>query len=112
MAPDQLKLLHNAMDAYGLRSKAIASNLANMDTPGYQEISVSFEDQLQQARTDVPSSRSTAGIEAEVEIGEGAPVLEDQLMKLSDTQMRTQLASRGLREHFDLMRMGITGRSG
>ncbi len=39
------------------------------------------------------------------------PLLEDELMEIADTQMRTQLASRALHEHFARMRTGITGRS-
>jgi flagellar basal-body rod protein FlgB len=38
-----------ALDAAALRQKAIASNLANITTPGYQRIEVAFEDQLKLA---------------------------------------------------------------
>jgi flagellar basal-body rod protein FlgB len=37
------------LDAYTLRGKAIADNIANVSTPGYRRIEVSFEDQLQKA---------------------------------------------------------------
>ena len=34
------------MDAYALRHKTIATNLANITTPGYRAKTVAFEDQL------------------------------------------------------------------
>lgn len=38
--------LEKALEAYSLRQKAIASNIANATTPGYKKVEVSFEDQL------------------------------------------------------------------
>ncbi|GHV12357.1 flagellar basal body rod protein FlgB [Fibrobacterales bacterium] len=37
------------LDAYTHRGRAIANNIANVSTPGYRRIEVSFEDQLKQA---------------------------------------------------------------
>jgi flagellar basal-body rod protein FlgB len=37
------------LDAYALRAKTIASNLANVSTPGYRRIEVEFERQLRLA---------------------------------------------------------------
>jgi flagellar basal-body rod protein FlgB len=93
------------------RRRALSSNLSNLDTPEYDRLSVSFEDELRKAR-------GPGGIQAEgdvtgrTEVEDGPPILEDELMTLADTQMRTQFASRALREHYSLMRTGITGRSG
>lgn len=41
--------VEKGLDAYALRAKAIASNLANVSTPGYQRIEVEFERQLRLA---------------------------------------------------------------
>jgi flagellar basal-body rod protein FlgB len=38
-----------SLDAAALRGRAIANNLANVTTPGYQRIEVAFEDQLRMA---------------------------------------------------------------
>jgi len=38
-----------ALDAYTHRGRAIANNIANVSTPGYRRIEVSFEDQLRRA---------------------------------------------------------------
>lgn len=106
-----LRLLQNAMQAYTWRLKALSSNLANLDTPGYNRLSVSFEESLQRAR------RSELGMDrdhvaARMQQDGRSPILEDELMELADTQMRTQLTTRALHEHFARLRTGITGRQG
>ena len=86
-----------------------ASNVANLDTPGYRRISVSFEDELQDARRSGNADPGT--LTAEVSVEDRPAQLEDELMELADTQMRSQLASRALHEHFSRVRTGITGRA-
>jgi flagellar basal-body rod protein FlgB len=112
MHTDKVKLLGNAMQAYNWRTQALTSNLANIDTPGYERMSVRFEDSLQEARRSVVTFDGTADVEPTMDIEKTAPVLEDELMEMADTQMRAQTVSRALREHFDTVRMGITGRTG
>ena len=112
METNKLKLLANAMQAYNWRSQALASNLANLDTPGYKRMSVSFEDSLQEARHTIEGMDALGDIRPEMNVDETPPVLEDELMEMADTQMRTQAVSRALREHFDSLRIGITGRTG
>ena len=107
----KLSLLRNAMTAYAKRRRALSRNLANIDTPGYDRTAVTFEQELHEARTSTGLGRRPSAVTARVEVQDEAPVLENELMALSDTQMRTQLASRALSEHFDLMRTGITGQS-
>jgi flagellar basal-body rod protein FlgB len=111
METEILNLMSRAMDAYDLRTKTLTGNIANLDTPGYERVSVSFEDQLAAASHQIESPDRLRPIEARVEIEDAPPVLEDEMMELSDTQMRTQLVTRALREHFGLIRTGITGRS-
>jgi len=44
-----LKILSYALDGLSTRQKAIANNVANVDTPGYKAERVQFESQLQAA---------------------------------------------------------------
>ena len=46
---DTRQLAYKGLDATVLRGKAIAENLANISTPGYQRKEVNFEEQLQNA---------------------------------------------------------------
>ena len=112
MVTDKLKLLANAMQAYSWRAQATTSNLANLDTPGYKRMSVKFEETLQETRNSMNGSEALANVRPNMEVEDDAPILEDEMMNMADTQMRTQLASRALREHFDALRTGITGHSG
>ncbi len=112
MINDKTRLLSNAMATYARRMDAISSNIANLDTPGYRKISVSFEERLQEVLHGVNGGRGAADIRPTLEIGEEGPVLEDELMDMADTQMRNQLTARALSEHFSMIRTGITGRTG
>ena len=104
-------VLRNAMQAYAWRIKALANNVANIETPGYRRMSVSFEEELQaverfggsRARLDDVSPRH---VELDV-----APSLEEELLEMTETQMRNHLASRALREHFAMTRVAISGRT-
>ena len=108
-----LRLLQNAMQAYSWRLKSLASNVANLDTPGYSRLSVSFEEQLQKVRQGGPVAGGAGeGVTARLVSESRPPLLEDELMEIADTQMRTQLAARALHEHFARVRTGITGRAG
>lgn len=110
MTTRPLRLLQNAMQAYTWRLEGLASNVANLDTPGYNRLSVRFEEDLQRARRG--SGGASDAVAAEM-VEEGrSPQLEDELMEIADTQMRTQLATRALHEHFARVRTGITGRAG
>ncbi len=44
-----LSLLTRVMDAAMLRSRVISNNIANVTTPGYRRVEVSFEEQLRTA---------------------------------------------------------------
>lgn len=44
-----IPLAGRGLDAAAMRSKAVANNLANVQTPGYHRIEVSFEERLQKA---------------------------------------------------------------
>lgn len=44
-----INLVKKSLDACTLRGRAIANNMANLTTPGYQRIDVAFEDKLKAA---------------------------------------------------------------
>jgi flagellar basal-body rod protein FlgB len=106
----KVQVLRQAMGAYAQRTQAINANLANLDTPGYRRMNVSFEEYLQDLRGSVPGARDAGDLKTTVSLDDEAPVLEHEMLDLAETNMRNQLASRALREHFELMRTGITGR--
>jgi flagellar basal-body rod protein FlgB len=50
----KIPVLNRALDAYALRHKTIATNVANITTPGYRARTVTFEDQLASAMQTPP----------------------------------------------------------
>ncbi|SMO59473.1 flagellar basal body rod protein FlgB [Fodinibius sediminis] len=105
------RLLAKAMDVYSLRQKMTASNIANIDTPGYNRASVSFEEELQRVEELSIDSRELSSVNPTVTEHDEKPILEDELLEMSDTQMRVQLVTRALRHNYEIMRTGITGRN-
>jgi len=99
------RLLTKALDVYQLRQKATALNVANLDTPGYKRIEIHFEDKLREAmedhRDEIPDPEM-------VQTGE-APVIEDEMMEMTDTQIRVQLVTKALRHKIQLIKTGING---
>lgn len=109
-----ITVLRRAMDAYALRQRTTASNVANLDTPGYRRLDVQFEEALARARRRYKAGFSLQppqATQARLEAAYEGPVLEDELMTLADTQMRVAVVVRALQHTFRSLRMAITGRT-
>ena len=77
-----IPLLNKALDAYALRQKVIASNIANVATIGYRSQTVSFEDEL----AGTPQGQTITGTQTnERHIPIGAPSATDPAIEVSDT---------------------------
>jgi flagellar basal-body rod protein FlgB len=46
---DTRMLMYKGLDANAMRGRAIAQNIANVQTPGYQRVEVNFEEQVRAA---------------------------------------------------------------
>ncbi len=101
-------MLGRAMDAYALRQKITATNIANADTPGYKRHEVQFENELQKAQQANGVSGMKNVTPTIYETGENV-LLEDEMIEMTDTQVRVQLVTRSLRHHFEILKNGITG---
>lgn len=105
---NHLQLLAKTMDAYSLRQKITATNIANADTPGYKRYEVNFEDALNEAMevsgTGVNKEVNPTIVETDQKV-----ILEDELIEQADTQIRFQMVTKALRHHYSLVRNGITG---
>lgn len=104
-------VLRNAMQAYAWRIKALTNNIANVETPGYRRMSVSFEENLQRAEYLNGSNAELDEVSPQHRIEDAPPSLEEELLEMTETQMRNHLASRALHEHFNMARIAITGRT-
>ncbi len=108
-------LLGLALDATHMRQQAIAHNIANVNTPGYRRVSVSFEARMAALAEDMP--RSGAPSLADLSYARpqldydrsSAPVqLDHEMTELSETVLHQQVLLKALNKHFELLGMAIT----
>ncbi len=127
-----LPLLNRSMDAFTMRQKAIANNVANAETPGYQRVEVEFEEHLREVlrkhdqvlnRTDpdhLPDPREVENIRVvmrDVPLSEsdGSGIngvdIDQEMASLAKALLAFRFSSRMTRNEFDLLRKAITGNS-
>jgi flagellar basal-body rod protein FlgB len=131
-----IPMLNRAMDAYALRHKAIASNLANITTVGYRAKKVTFEDELAAADQGVTAGVVTTnprhiGTAAAASAGADAKVVEartanpssdeplasgvndvdldSEMGELAKNQIRYKFSSRLMAETFKSLQKSIRG---
>ncbi|MCC6347542.1 MAG: flagellar basal body rod protein FlgB [Nitrospirales bacterium] len=51
MADNSMKLLERMLDIAAFRQRILASNIANSETPGYRARDISFQNELEKAKT-------------------------------------------------------------
>jgi flagellar basal-body rod protein FlgB len=111
------------------RQQAIGNNIANIDTPGYQRQEVPFETELQRqigtTQQDLLTNdprQISAGSQLRNSLGvDPAQMLtssrldsnnvdiDQEMVSLSDTQMRYQAASQALTTKLDILKKVISG---
>lgn len=108
-------LLSMALDAAGMRQQAIAQNIANVSTPGYQRVSVSFESRMAamaagSAPGAAPSLADLSNFRPSFEYasGTGEPVALDQEMaQMSETVLHQHALLKALNHQLELLGLAI-----
>jgi len=108
------------LDVNVLRHEAIASNLANIETPNYKrlDVSPSFESQLSQAVSERDSSQISSlqpelAVDNKANSGrtDGNTVqLEKEMLKLNQNMVEHSLETQLVSSALAKMRMAITGK--
>ncbi len=105
--------LRVAVAGLSARQNAIAGNIANIETPGYQARKVKFEEALTSA---VAQGKSPSGVSPSVQASleptrlNGNNVnLDEESLAHNDTKMRYQLTIRALDGKYGLIREAIKG---
>jgi flagellar basal-body rod protein FlgB len=108
-----------ALDAAALRHQALASNIANAATPGYQPLRVSFEEQLEAMRASLRAGRLEPSLLATIQpklereaLVEGSPggtqvALDSQVAKISENAVHYQALLRALNKQFAILGAAI-----
>lgn len=110
-------LLSLALDAAGMRQQAIAQNIANANTPGYQRIGVSFESRLQALKDgagnlQAPSLASLGNYRPAFEYAapagqENNVSLDMEMAQLSENTLHHQALLKALTRHMSLVGIAI-----
>lgn len=124
-----LPLLDSGLDAYALRQKAIANNVANAETDGYQRRWVSFEDELKEALEEsggglsrthpdhLPHPSESELVEARVLVDESADYdnghnnvdIDREMTELARAQLAYRFATRQTRHVVETLGLAIRG---
>jgi len=99
----------SALDALSLRQSAIADNIANVQTPGYQAKRVQFEDALNAAvaqGSGLVQATTKLSLEPTLENGNNVN-LDTEVVSNTDTTLRYQLATRAVDGEFSLLRAAM-----
>ena len=109
------------LDVTVLRQEAIASNLANIETPNYKrlDVSTSFEAQLKQAVASrdpeqIAAVQPQLAVDAQAQSSrsDGNTVqLETELLKMNQNMMEHALETQLVTNQLAKMRMAISGKS-
>ena len=108
-----------AMDATVMRQEAIASNLANIETPGYKRIDIapSFESQLQQAIGSGDANQIN-GLQPSLSIDSDAVAsrtdgntvqLESEMLKLDQNSVEDAVETQVVSWSLGKLRMAVVG---
>ncbi len=116
----QMSSLGRYLDVLSFRDQLIASNLANIDTPGYQTLDINFRQELDQARMEpdqegegmqetsfAPVVHPVLGL---MQRPDGNNVsMERESLLLAETQLRYNTGVQLLRAEFHRMESAIQG---
>ena len=109
------------LDVSLLRHQAIASNLANVETPNYKRLDVapSFETELAQAVAS-NNSAAIASLQPQLAVDTGAMsgradgntvLLETEMLKLNQNTVENSLETQLVNTSLGRLRMAVTGKS-
>jgi len=114
------RIAQRSLDACVLRQEALASNIANVETPGYKRLDVAkdFADRLKTAvqrggsLNAMPTPRISEDSNARAQRGDGNTVdLENELLQMNKNQVEHEYLANLIGSSFKTLRMAITGRS-
>lgn len=107
------KTLQAALEGLDARQRAIASNVANIETPNYRATRVNFEDSLRAALANggdpASASVSTERSAAPTRLNGNNVNMDVELVEQTETLLRTQLVVQALNHKYSMLRTAIVG---
>jgi flagellar basal-body rod protein FlgB len=120
-------IMSRAMDASSLRQKAISDNIANVDTPNFKPVEVSFEKLLQHeinskfigsrtngkhftiGKSDVIPAPESVKANIVMKNSNNGVDLDSEMAEMSKNALWYQSLTYGINEEFNLLKMSIRG---
>ena len=103
-----------ALDGAALRHQALASNIANAQTPGYAPLKVSFEGELGRARERLAAGENPSAVLADAlpqmtaeQPGAGALPLDMQVAELAQNVVQYQALLKGWSKRMAILSVAI-----
>lgn len=129
---NRLPLLNRGLDAYALRQRTIAKNIANVTTPDYKPEKVKFEELFNKAMTSttgevtnekhIPIGTNVGDNDVNPMVtvpevpqpelyssGESHVSIDKEMAELAQNQIRYRFAARTVKSYFQGMQNAITG---
>ena len=115
--------LRLTMDEAAVRQQAISSNIANINTPGYQRVDVSssferaYSDALSRVGEgesvgDMPEAKiETAAVQGPARPDGNTVQLEQEMVGMAQNSARYEFAGQMLAHHFQGLKFAITGQN-
>lgn len=106
-------IMRVALDGAALRHQAIAANIANAATPGYQPLKVSFESQLASARQRLGGGEALQTVFADLSPsveptdGEARPALDLQVADMAQNVVQYQALLKGWSKRMSILSAAI-----
>lgn len=106
-------IMRVALDGAALRHQAIAANIANAATPGYQPLKVSFESQLASARQRLGGGEALQTVLADLSPsvepvdGESRPALDLQVADMAQNVVQYQALLKGWSKRMSILSAAI-----
>lgn len=108
-----LNNLQSYLDVTATRESLIASNMANIDTPGYKTQDVDFSQALAAAEAGMDPSSAQYSVNGLLERPDGNNVnLDRESFLMAQTQLQYSTGIALLRDEFSTLSMAINGGSG
>ena len=104
--------LHMALNGLDARQRAISSNMANLETPGYLAVEVNFEDSLRDAVAHgdpLRAQTSTTHSLAATRLNGNNVNIDFEVLSSSENVLRQKLVVQALNNKYSLLRTAITG---
>ena len=106
------RTLQAALEGLDARQRAIASNVANIETPNYRANRVNFEDSLNRAIAQGDPTSMSVSVEASsaaTRMNGNNVNMDQELVEQSETLLRTQLVVQALNHKYSVLRTAIVG---